>query len=120
MFATNFMLDTLYFVGEEFHRAAAFGANHVMVIAAIVLMFVARNTVVEGHFAGQTALRKQLECAIDSSESDAFIFLADQPIKLIGREVVTRVEEGAQNGIALAGVFQPDTTQVVVEDPLGL
>src|SRR5271166_5326399 len=58
VFAADFALDTLNAGGEEFHRTAAFGAYHVMVIAPVVLVFVARNAVVEGHLAGQSAFRQ--------------------------------------------------------------
>ena len=41
---------------KKFHRTAAFRANHVMVAAPVVLMFVASDAIMKGHFTGKTAL----------------------------------------------------------------
>jgi hypothetical protein len=60
VFAAYFLLQPVHFRGEEFDRSAAIGAHHVVMTAAIVLVFVAGNAVVEGDFAGQSAFGKQL------------------------------------------------------------
>src|SRR5580704_6126204 len=59
--APDFLLQLIHFVGKEFHRTAAFGANHVVMAAAVVLMLVAGDAIVEGDFAGESALGQQLE-----------------------------------------------------------
>ena len=41
---------------KELHRTAALGANHVMVAAAIVLVLIAGNSVVECNHAGEATL----------------------------------------------------------------
>ncbi len=55
--AADFLLQLIHFMGKEFHRTAAFGANHVVMAAAVVLMLVAGDAVVEGDFAGQVRIR---------------------------------------------------------------
>src|ERR1039458_8726752 len=77
--AANFLLNALNLAREELHRAAALGADHVMVIAAIVLVFVTSDAVIEGDFAGQPALGQQLQRAIDGGKSDALVVFLDKP-----------------------------------------
>jgi len=106
------------FVGKEFDRAAAIGADHVVVAAAIVLVLVARDAVVEGDFAGKVALGEQLQGAIDGGVADPGIFLFNQAMELVGGEVLAGLEEGLQDRIALGGVLQANTLQVLVQDAL--
>jgi hypothetical protein len=119
VFASDFALNAFDVGGEEFDRTAALGADHVMVVAAVVLMLVARDAVVEGDFARQPAFSQQLQCAIYSGKADALVFLAYQPVEVVGREVVAGVEKRAQDGVTLPGVFQSDAAQVIVKNRLG-
>src|ERR1035437_9862001 len=59
--AANFLLNAFDIARKELHRAAAFGANHVMMVAAIVLLFITGHAVIESNFAGQPALGQQLQ-----------------------------------------------------------
>ncbi len=120
MFPADFALDALDFRREELHRSAALCAHHVMVIAAIVLMLVAGNAVVERNLAGQTAFGQQLERAVYRGEADAFVLLLYQPIEFVGGEVIAGIEEGAEDGSALARLFQSYPAQVVVKNRLRL
>src|ERR1022692_1180843 len=113
--AANFLFNAFDVAREELHRAAAFGADHVVVIAAIVLVLVTSHTVIEGHFAGQPALGQQLQSAIDGGKSDARVVFLDQPIQFVGGEMVAGVEKRAQYGIALPGTLKTHSLQVAVE-----
>lgn len=57
---SDFLLEAAYFLGEKLNRVAALRANHVVMAAAVVLMLVARDAVVERDFAGQSAFSQQL------------------------------------------------------------
>src|ERR1035438_2580862 len=46
--ASNLVLDLSHFLGEKFHRGAAFGTDHVVMAAAVVLVFIARDAVLKG------------------------------------------------------------------------
>src|SRR5205085_1073593 len=74
MLAPNLLFEFANFRREKFDRRAALGAHHVVMAAAIVLMLVAGDSVVERHFAGQAAISKQLQRAINGSESDVPVF----------------------------------------------
>src|SRR5450432_213915 len=63
VFAANLLFQTVDFRRKEFHRTAAFGTDHVMVTAPVVLVLVARDAIVESHFAGQSAFGEHFQRA---------------------------------------------------------
>ena len=75
IFVSDFLLKLSHFLGKELHGTAATGAHHVVVAASVVLMFVARNSVVKGNFGGESTFGEKLESAVDSGVADAGIFL---------------------------------------------
>src|SRR5262249_29317514 len=91
-----------------------------MVTAAVELMFVAGSTVRKRDGARQAAFSQQLERAVDGGEADLGVALFHQAEKLVGGEMVPRIEERAQDGVALLGMLEADTSQVFVKDVLGL
>src|SRR5579864_839387 len=91
-----------------------------MVIAAVELVFIARHAVRERNGAGQAALRQQLERAVNRSEADLGVFLADEAEKLVGGEMVARFQKGAQDGVALVSMLESYALQVLIKDFLGL
>src|SRR5579872_7223316 len=88
--------------------------------AAIVLVFVARDAVVEGDFARQATLGEKFQRAVDRGVADASVFFLDQAVKFFCRELVASLEKSAQNRIALAGLLQANVFQVTVENVLSL
>src|SRR6516162_2023424 len=77
----------------------ALDANHVMVVAAVVLVLVAGDAVIESNFACQAAVGEKLERAVDGSEADTLVFFAHETKKLVRREVFAGVEESSQDGV---------------------
>src|SRR5664280_3854773 len=118
--AANFLLNAFDVARKELHRAAAFGADHVMVVAAIVLLFITGHAVIEGNFAGQPALGQQLQSPIDSGKSDALVVFLDQPIQFVGGEVVTGVEKGAQDDTPLPRLLEAHALEMPMENRLSL
>src|SRR5271166_4793046 len=104
--AADFLLQLVHFAGKELHRTAAFGADHVVMAAPVVLMLVAGDAVVKGNFAGQSALGQQFERAVDSGVADAGVFLLYEAVQFVGGEVIAGFEEGTQNGIALCRLLE--------------
>src|ERR1017187_9800746 len=45
--AANFLLNAFDIARKKLHRAAAFGADHVVMVAAIVLLFITGHAVIE-------------------------------------------------------------------------
>ena len=61
--ASDLLLELADFLRKEFDGAAAFGADHVVMAAAVVLMLVAGNAVVEGDLTGESALGEKISSA---------------------------------------------------------
>ena len=86
--------------------------------AAVVLVFVARDAVVEGDFAGESAFGQEFQRAIDSGVADAGVFFLDEAVKFVGGEVVAGFEECAEDGIALGSLLKAYVFEVAMEDVL--
>src|SRR5579863_7084924 len=86
--------------------------------AAVVLMLVASDAIVEGDFAGQAALGEQFERAVDGGVADAGILLLHQAMQLIGGKVIAGFEKGAEDGIALRGLLEADALEMLVKNTL--
>lgn len=107
-------------MGKKLYRAAALGANHVVVTAAIVLMLVARDAVVEGDFAGQSAFREQLESAVNRGIANSRVLFLHKTVQLVRGKMVPSFQKGAQNSVPLRRLLQADTLQMLVQDFLSL
>ena len=118
--ASNLLLEFAHFRQEKFNRRAALRAHHVMVAAPVVLMFVAGNAIVEGHFTGQAAIGEQLERAVDGGKANMRVLLLDEAVQFVGGEMLASFKERAQNRVALSGLLQADAAQVLEEDVFSL
>lgn len=116
--ASDLLLQVVHFGREKFYRTAALGTHHVMVAAPVVLVFEARNAIVKGDFAGQSALRQQLERAVDRGEADTGVFFLHEPVQFVGGKVIASLEKGLQNRIALRGVFEAHSFEMLMQDLL--
>ena len=120
VFASNLFLYLVDLRRIELHRAPALRANHMMMAATVVLMLVAGHAVLEGHLARQSALRQQLQRPVDRGEPDPRIVALHQMVQFLRREMATCLQKRAQDCVALSGVLQPDSFQVVTKTLLGL
>lgn len=116
VFVSDFLFDFSDFLREKFDRSAALGADHVMMTAAVVLVFVACDAVVKGNFAGQAATCQQLQRPVDGGETDARVSFLDQSMQLVDRKMLTSFQEGAQNCVALSSLFQADAFEMLQEN----
>ncbi len=118
VFAPDFFFQLADLRREELDGDSAIRADHVMVAAAVELVFVAGHAVVKSNLAGQAALSQKLERTINRSKPDLGVLLSDQAEKLVGGKMIAGFQEGAQDGIALLGVLQAYALQVLEEDVL--
>ncbi len=118
MAAADFLLQQIDLAREKFHRTSALGAHHVVMAAAIVLVLVTGDAIVEGDFAGQSTLGQQFQRAIDSGVADASVLLVDKAMKFVRRKVIASFEKGAQNAVALRGLLEADALEMAVQDGL--
>lgn len=120
VFTTDVLLDLLDLRRKELHRTPAVCADHVVVIAAIVLVFVSRNTVVKSNFARKATFRQQLQCAVHGGEADLRVLLLDEPVQLICREMIAGLKERAQDRVPLLSVLESYPFEVGMENVFGL
>ena len=78
VFAANLFFQLVYLGREKLNRCVALSANHVVVVAAVELVFIACHAVRKRNSAGQAAFRQQLERAVNRGETDLGVFLAHQ------------------------------------------
>src|SRR5690349_15908419 len=81
IFAADFFFQLVDLGREELDRGVTLRADHVVMIAAIELVLIARHAVRKRDSAGQSAFRQQLERAVNRGEADLGVFLADQAEK---------------------------------------
>lgn len=120
VFAPNLLLQLVHFRRKEFHRTPALGTYHVMMAAPVVLMLVTGNPVVKRDNACQPAFGQQLESAIDSGKPDFRIFSFHQPVQFVGRKMFPRLQKRAQNRIALSGMLEPNSLEMLMQNRLRL
>jgi len=120
MLAPDVFLDLLNLGRKEFYRTAALRTHHVMMAAAIVLMLISGDAVVECDLAGESALGQQFERAVHGGKSDARVTTLHQLVQFFGGEMVMRIQKGTQDSIALARMFQPHALEVAVKNLLRL
>ena len=92
--APDFLLQAVNLRGEEFDRAAALGADHVMMAAAVVLVLVARDPVVKGNLTSQSAFGQQLQRSINGRKPNTWIALPHQLMELFGGKMLMGLQEG--------------------------
>jgi hypothetical protein len=114
------LLDLFDLRREKFHRTSAVCADHVMVIAAIVLMLVSRDAVVESNFTRQTTFRQKLKRAVHSGEAYLRVLLLDEPVQLICREMITGIKERPQYRVPLLGMLESYPLEMGMEYVFGL
>jgi hypothetical protein len=108
VFAPNLFFQLVHFGRKELDRRVTLGADHVMVVAAVELMLITCHAVWKRDSAGQPAFRQQLERAVNRGEADFGIFLAHQAEKFVCGEMVARFKKGAQDGVTLVSMLEPN------------
>src|ERR1035441_2934499 len=117
--ASDLSFDFSYLGREEFHRGAAFRAHHVVMAAAVVLMFEARNAVMKSDFAGQSATSQELQRPVDGGKADACVFFLDEAVQFVGGEMLASFEKRAENRVALPGLLQAYAAEMLQKNSLG-
>jgi hypothetical protein len=116
----DFLLDVSYFGGEEFNRCATFGAHHVVMAAAIVLVLEARDAVMEGDFAGEATTSQEFQRTVDGGKPNTRVFLFNQAVKFVGGKMLPSFNEGAQDGASLTSLLEADAAEMLQKNRLGL
>ena len=111
--AANFPLDLSDLLREKFDGSAAIRAHHMVMTAAIVLMFITRDAVMKRDFTGQAATSQKLQRPIDSGEADTRIGFFDQAVQFVDGKMFTSFKEGSEDCVSLSGLFQANTAEML-------
>jgi len=120
VFAPDLFFQLDYLGRKELHGSAAICADHVVMAAAVELVFIAGHAVRKWNCAGQAALCQQLKRAIDGGKADLGVFFSNQPEKLVRGKMVAGLKKGAQDGIALVCMLETYAFKVAIKNFLGL
>lgn len=114
------VLHPLDLGSKELHGVSTYRTNHVMVAAAVQTVFEAGDAVVEFDLRGETALREELQRAINGGVADGRIALSNQVVQFFGGEMVVGSEKDAQDRIALSTVFEPEASYMFTQNAVGI
>jgi len=117
--ASDLLLELSHFLGEKLDRRSALSTHHVMMAAAIVLVFITGDAIMKGNFAGKPATGQKLQRSVDRSETNARVGFLNQPVELINRKMFACFEKGPKNGAALFGLLQADAFEMLMKNALG-
>jgi hypothetical protein len=114
--APDFLFKLSDFLGKEFDRSLALGTHHVVMTAPVVLVFIARDAIVESYFASQTATGQKLQRPIDGSETDARIGFLNQSMEFVNRKMFASFKKCPENCAALFGLLQADAFKMLMKN----
>ena len=111
----DFLLQPFDIVVLEFHDLAAGRADEVVVMAFVRDIVVLR---LRAEMAGlrQPGFAKQIQRPVDGGQPDVGIFLGEEAVHLLGRDVL-HSEKDVEDLLALPGELELMFRQVVFEDP---
>jgi hypothetical protein len=117
--AADLLLQPANLGREELDGAAASGANHVVVAAAVVLVLEAGDTVMKGNLARQAAGSQQLEGTINRRDADVGVLLLYQTVQFVRGKVVPGLKKSAQDGVPLVRQLKAHSLKMAVKDIFG-
>ena len=119
MAAADLAFQSGHLGGKKLDGTAALGADHVMVAAAVVLVLIAGDAVVESDLAGESAISQQLKSAVHGAEADAGLFSLHEAVQFLDRKVLASAQEGAQDRVTLVCLLEADPFEMGAENFLG-
>jgi hypothetical protein len=104
---------------EEFNGVAARGADHVVMGPAIQAVLVTHHSILEIDIEGQPAAGEQLERSIDGGVSDGRICLLDEPMQVLGAEVIVGIKEDFEDAVSAGALLEAFFAEISGEDAFG-
>jgi hypothetical protein len=117
-FLSNTTFDLLNLGRKELDRIAAHCADHVVMVASIHVMLEPGYTVAKLNFCRQTALNKDLKCAIDGGVANSGLLLFNQIMQFFSGKVIAGCQEDPQNRVALRTPLESKLRQMIVQNLL--
>src|SRR2546425_6621929 len=112
MLCRHRVLDRFEFSRKKLNDAAAFRADHVIVMLMLIVMFVVGATIAKANFTGQAGFSQKLQGPIDSRLPNARVIFLDQSVKVFAGKMRFRAQKDVENQIALGRAFEPSLLDV--------
>ena len=84
------VLHCFQFRREKFDNLATFGANHMVVMFVIKVMFVISFVVAKTNFTRKSGFGQKFQSPINRCMSDTWVFFLNQPIQIFARQMIFR------------------------------
>lgn len=109
----------LFYVGRhELDHRSALGADHVIVMIMVVVVFVVGLAVAKADLTGQPGLSEQFEGPVDRGQPDTVVALVDKGVKVLAGQVGFGAKKDLEDEIAL--IRAPQTFRLDVLHQNGL
>ncbi len=100
---------------KELDHLSALGADHVVVVLVVVMVFVIGFVIAKTDFACKTGLGKQFERAIDRRVADGLVFAVDEQVKVVAREMLFGAQKDIEYQVTLSRTPQTRRLYMLVE-----
>lgn len=117
-FLSNTALNLLNLGREELYGIAACRADHMVMVAAIHMMFEPGHAIAKLNLCRQATLDKNFERPIDGSVADGRFLSFDQVMQFFRSKVITGCKEDSQNCVTLRTSLEPKLRQMLVQNLL--
>jgi len=113
---SNLVLETLDLRTHELQDGAAFDANHMIVVSMAKFVLEAGEAVPELDRVRELGGHEHFEGAVDRGAPDTGMLSMDDAVEIVRCHMSAGVEEVPEDALALLGVFESVSREVVVED----
>ncbi len=112
-FLSHLVLQHLDLCREKFDHAAAFGADHVVVMLVIIMMLVIGLVITEPDLTREPSLGQQTQRAIDRRKAHRGVFFLDESIKILAGEMLFGPQKCIKYQVTLARAAQSQTLEML-------
>lgn|SRR5262249_14963630 len=111
----DFILQVLYLFVVKLNQRAAIGADQMIVMTVLIIVFVKRSAIVKLELSRESALFQQFQRAIDRRESNRGVLCLHKRVQVFTRNMPLSVQKHVENQIALRRTLQTLASQMFVE-----
>lgn len=115
-FLGHFLLKVLDRLREEFDHPPALRADHMVVMFVVIVMLKIRLVIAKSNLSGESGFRKEFKGAVNGRVANRRIVLLDESMEILDRQMFLRAEKRLHDEFTLAGLPQPQRTNVLDED----
>jgi hypothetical protein len=101
---------------KKFDHSATFGADHMIVVLMIVMVFIVGLVVAESDLTREARLGQKLKCPVNGRMSDSGVLALNEMVKIFAGQVSFRAQKRFENDIALCSATKSGFLNVFQKD----